>query len=140
LLDVAAASAATADTSAAAAAASAADATPAVAHPRLWRGVAAAAGGRDGGAVALQARRLLFEAAGAAATADTPAAAVAAPAADATSSVAHPCLRTEAAAVAGRRDSGAVVHQEGGRGGFGRSRLLRAGLTMCDSIFAKPPR
>jgi len=139
LSGVAAATAATADTSAAAAAAPDADGTPAVAHPRLWREAEAAAGGRDGGAVALQARRLLFVAAATVGNADTSAAAAAAPAADATPAVAHPRLLGAAAAAAGGRDGGAVAHQEGGRGGCGRSGFLIAGPTLCICRFAKPP-
>jgi len=140
LLGVAPATAATADTSAAAAPAPAADATPSVAHPRLRRGAAAASGGRDGGAVAQRARRLLGVAAAAAATADTSATAAPAPAADATPAVSHPRLRRGAADAAGGREGGALAHQEGGPGGCGRSGLLREGPTVTVSSVAKPPR
>jgi len=97
--------------------------------------------GRQGGPPqAQQARRLLGVAADTAATADTSAAAAAAPAADAALAVAHPRLRRAAAAAAGGRDGGAVAQQEGGRGGCGRSGLLRAGPMVRVSSFAQPLR
>mgnify|MGYP000589279336 CR=1 FL=1 len=96
---------------------------------------------RQGGAPqAQQARQLLGKAAATAATADTSAAAAGAPAADATPAVAHPRLRRGAAAAAGGRDGGAVAQQEGGRGGCGRSGLLRTGPPGAVSSVAKPPR
>jgi len=98
------------------------------------------AGGRDGGAVALQARRLICVAAATAANADFSAADASAPAADATAAVAHPRLRRGAAAAVGGSDGGAVAHPKGGRGGCRRSDLLRAGPTVSASSFAKPPR